>query len=425
MTSSKQNPEIPELAWLLNTKEDKKKDSFLFFVAFDVVNSTEIKSHNYISIIEYQKHLKNSFSNITDMLFEKDQGFRLWKFLGDEFIYCVEVAARNSLAEYVGVAYSTLKNINSTSSFLRFKAVSWLAFFDKEENIKVEFEGSDIGIDYIGKHIDLGFRLGKHSTRNRLILSLLVVQFLFQLADDSVEKKIYFMGNRDLKGIWGVDLYPIFWYEDLVKINYDYYEKNDLGFFKNPTDSGNEVANILCDILNNEPWKLPDKFLNAFKNLPDTEGKGKRRPEGREDIRYRNELHVATVIYNIRSDKFLIGKRSNIKTILPDIWEFGGGQIHLEEKISDGARRKAKEEFNIEVDPRDDIVSLYFISEQKINGIKIFCLTDDDKVEIDNSQHQNYRWVSLDELKELNPDECIEKLYDEALTFYNEYKSKK
>jgi len=239
--------------------------------------------------------------------------------------------------------------------------------------------------------------------------------------EERIKKNIHFMGNRDLKGIWGVDLYPVFWYEELP-IEYDYYEKNNPDFFTYETHSESIVEKILNDIETNEQWKLPASQINRFKELPVKDYHNYRKTAGRENARYKIELHIAPVIFNTNTEKFLIAKRSNEKSILPGKWEFGGGQIVYPERITDGAVRKARDEFNIDVKPVEEILTLYYINDFRINGIKMLCLTTKDEVQINLTQHQEYRWVALLEMKELNPDDCIDRMYEDAKNFYSKYK---
>ena len=93
---------------------------------------------------------------------------------------------------------------------LPLKGTAWLAGFPVT-NMVIEFP--DIGRDYVGPSIDLGFRLAGRATRKKFVISadlaLMLVDAVRALRMSEDDFPIHFSGRESFKGI--SNEYPVFW----------------------------------------------------------------------------------------------------------------------------------------------------------------------------------------------------------------------
>jgi len=71
--------------------------------------------------------------------------------------------------------------------------------------------------EYYGNDIDAGYRLGKYSRSDRMILSFELAYLLEKFGEG---KYLHIIAYESLKGIWRNRLYPIIWYyrpKDVIK----------------------------------------------------------------------------------------------------------------------------------------------------------------------------------------------------------------
>jgi len=146
----------------------------------------------------------------------------VWKYVGDEVILTAELQCEHQPHMLVHATRETVGELNTRfrredykptpDKALEFKATMWVAGFPSA-NIELALPGPDNRPlkDYFGPSIDLGFRLTKHATGARIVLSASLVYLLQKYnseADPAV--KIYSGGNVQLKGIKKGE-HPLFW----------------------------------------------------------------------------------------------------------------------------------------------------------------------------------------------------------------------
>ena len=268
-----------------DTKKQKKnehsEDTICLFLSFDICNSTEIKG-NYL----------NWETIIKEFYHKEDVSYlRKWKNIGDEIVYVGEYSGLQQLIDIIESAYRTISSIESTlnsvaeldtksgisKSNINVKATLWLAHLSESSQIgrkTIYMEDID---EFIGTHIDEGFRMATKTSGGKLLIDPKIVYIvlyfiLFRLyhigcpsrnstnftnrfienhlndldekilldtkkeiskiAYDFFDKKsiyspaevseklnfllknMYFMNFIPLKGIWNGKPYPIFWYFD-------------------------------------------------------------------------------------------------------------------------------------------------------------------------------------------------------------------
>ncbi len=124
---------------------------------------------------------------------------------------------------------------------------------------------------------------------------------------------------------------------------------------------------------------------------------------------------VAAIIVN--NDKILITKRSN-KMKLGGMWEFPGGKIEPGENEQQCIIREIKEELYLDIS-----VSKHFLNnkhEYEFGSVYLssyICKIENGNIKL--IEHENYNWVSIEELSNFNfvpADECIvKKLIEEGI----------
>jgi hypothetical protein len=224
----------------------------------------------------------------------------VWKSIGDEILFTDVLCSEAQVAAQVMAFYDALHIIDESVNEhgLGVKGTIWTAGFPIR-NKEVRFSmgepsytsvkgdhtdpetGDNIVIagtwfnDFVGPEIDSGFRLTKHTSRRRILVSLDVADFLTR-NNRPHPIRVHHVGWRNLKGCYGDRPYPIFW------ISRDDLSRNkDLELWE-------------------EPWEgWPDDLAQQF-------FKGK--PKNRDDLqrfidRYRSRMQdVGMIKPYIRSE---------------------------------------------------------------------------------------------------------------------------
>lgn len=145
---------------------------------------------------------------------------RLWKILGDELVFAMEIKRAVDACIYVDALTAALSDWNRAVLAQRkvsaamperpllVKGAAWLADFPVT-NAVLPIEGNHH--DYIGPSMDTGFRLAKLASPRRLALS---VELAWLLLRENEQRKIEFAGRtRELKGVACDSGYPQLWIE--------------------------------------------------------------------------------------------------------------------------------------------------------------------------------------------------------------------
>ncbi len=224
-------------------------EAFIFF-SVDIVNSAAYKSQH---INDWGGDFKAFLEGFPDEVngtvrsYEKVIGLpdpKIWKRLGDEILFHLNineffnvVVGKNNLTRYELVLHYTIcfkkainrynqksdEKLNKHERAFKLKGTAWFAnlvcgpnYDEKYGNIIIDFEKSNSGgkkeYDFIGRQIDIGFRIGKYSTLNKFVISveyaiLLLRDNYLTLEDEGI--KIYYDGRKVLKGILEHLGYPI------------------------------------------------------------------------------------------------------------------------------------------------------------------------------------------------------------------------
>jgi len=166
---------------------------------------------------------------ISESEVESRHSVNVWKYIGDEVVLMAELACEKHAFLHVLVLAETLNYFNrnfaderipdDSKGLLRFKGTAWVAGFPVA-NIELCLPGSvakDRTIkDFLGPSMDLGFRLSKFSSKDKLVIS---ASLAFLIAKPAVEgsgtKKdpppLCFGASVEIKGVRG-GKHPLIWY---------------------------------------------------------------------------------------------------------------------------------------------------------------------------------------------------------------------
>src|SRR5699024_10242748 len=181
-------------------------------------------------------------------------------------------------------------------------------------------------IDFLGPEIDLGFRLSKFVGTSKVAVSAELAFILFRKRGDvshiskysyQVEERLKVLSFEKLKGIWGSRRYPIIWYmNDWSAESFQYDEHYNSNLAQIVINEQYENINTIIERLSNldsQDEKQKDNFVEY--NIPD----------------YKlAEVHCAAICFNDEGE-ILIGKRPVDKKTLNSKWEFGCGQVKLDQ----------------------------------------------------------------------------------------------
>jgi len=147
----------------------------------------------------------------------------LWKYIGDEVVLMAELGKEHPPSLYVLALAETIKYFNSCfeteKTFkdgklkLYFKGTAWVAGFPAS-NIELKLTGKDHEEnDFIGPSIDLGFRLSKFATKDKLIISASLVFLIINQLDTKEQQFNFPLCFGCFKKVKGIkNKHPLIWH---------------------------------------------------------------------------------------------------------------------------------------------------------------------------------------------------------------------
>lgn len=311
----------------------------ILFFSYDFVNSTYYKTQN---VAKWMDIFNDVFGDLNDRVMEAMPGAVIWRILGDEIIYVVNVNNEDTLCEYIRLIYKILfeenKWLDKKKIELSFKCAAWIGLVSNQD--KSEFYNRTLQYDidlahgrsifeFIGNDIDAGFRIKQKTFSGQLILSFELASLYIQKIQQN--EQIIILGYSELKGIWNGRLYPIIIYYDkkyffqknyMDTLPYDIVHANSLiaqyyAKIEKTYDSKivqTQLEKITSDIGLKEKMDLLRKSLDTP-------------PTGWlvDAMRNRHELylHIAVVCCCFDEKRVLIAQRSSERDKLSGVWEFG------------------------------------------------------------------------------------------------------
>ena len=195
--------------------------SYRLFMSVDLQNSTSFKKNSYKNGVpenaEWAWVFENFYRDFFD-IFRNELNIyahlpvpSIWKCLGDEIIFQVEITDSADVLKYVLSFRKAIESYNEKAKcgrnkHLQSQGTVWGAGFPVRNHcIEIPGTNNEKQADFIGLDIDIGFRISKYSKPERLVLSL-PIAYILSLHD--CENIRYY----DEINAQGVDAeYPIFW----------------------------------------------------------------------------------------------------------------------------------------------------------------------------------------------------------------------
>lgn len=213
-------------------REEPRSSLRLFFSA-DIAGSTAFKNQSrkreengrphWLSLYEsFFSEFSLRVTNEWAELKGKGAPASVWKLAGDEILLAQEI---QQIGDVWTAVRAFKKALSSYQDYIRqkfdpnlgLKGAVWCAGFPviNSEIVVEDSAGersSPIVRDYIGPSIDAGFRLSRHATPSRTIVSPELAWLLSSLAIEAAETiiGIYYDGDVELKGVFGGRPVPLF-----------------------------------------------------------------------------------------------------------------------------------------------------------------------------------------------------------------------
>lgn len=224
-----------------------KRARSILFLSADLVGSTSHKQTDpewQVSFLSFYAQYPRYLDAAKVALGGKSMEFKLWKAIGDEIVYEVEVRSEKEIARAVRIWLATMDTCEDEilhDKKLALKGSAFIATFpgpDSEVAISRHPRPEDsidsiilqndevIGArraekkyqyDYMGPSIDIGFRVASLATRRHFTMTVEVTRGMARdahdrsaLGDSNAAADMDFMGLQELKGVWDGRSYPVF-----------------------------------------------------------------------------------------------------------------------------------------------------------------------------------------------------------------------
>lgn len=114
-----------------------------------------------------------------------------------------------------------------------------------------------------------------------------------------------------------------------------------------------------------------------------------------------------------KDGKYLATRRPIDDDYMPNLWDTPGGTINFGEKIIDALNREIKEETDLTVKVSDVIFCYNHLSGEERHQFELVYSCDyiGGEIKLDPQEHQEYRWVTLEEMESLPKIEFLEELF--------------
>lgn len=120
-----------------------------------------------------------------------------------------------------------------------------------------------------------------------------------------------------------------------------------------------------------------------------------------------DKLHIVAVTATIRrSDgRYLIVKRADHEIAHPGMWAFPGGKVEGRESIEEALRKEVQEEVGLKALPGKVLLKDAAFTRPDGQTVKVLSFlveVESDDVQLDTRDFSDYRWVTAEELGDLN-----------------------
>lgn len=389
--------ELIESKLIKNSNDKNNKNGAFLFISFDLVNSTNFKSlyptkwpvifNRFYELVE--NHALKSFINSA-----------VWRYAGDEILFYKQIDEISDLYDVPKLAHRVIKTVTEalnsrygeTKNILFIKSTLWVAeaTFVKSQNLSesdailnnliINFDiNQKRNVDFLGSDIDLGFRISEYAQRDKVVVSAELAYLLYRergIIEEScnydVLDSLRIVSYENLKGIWNNRHYPIIWYHES-------WEQPDEMFLYDEHFNSEIVSKIKSKEFSDE-MKI-DRLKKIFTEVDNLEKvnsivsclKDSSPIDVLPSVSQYNqvELHCVAVCFNDEGH-ILIAKRPSDKRRLPNIWEFGCGQLKKSQDFIECLSESYKEDFGADLDFQSELIPIStYVMEDKLEGRKI------------------------------------------------------
>ncbi|MFA5026222.1 MAG: NUDIX domain-containing protein [Candidatus Shapirobacteria bacterium] len=104
-----------------------------------------------------------------------------------------------------------------------------------------------------------------------------------------------------------------------------------------------------------------------------------------------------------KDGKYLVTRRSPDNGYMPNLWDTPGGTIHYGEEISTALKREIYEETGLTCEQKEILFVYSFMSGPHRHQFQLLyrCQYLKGDISLTSGDHNEYRWVTQDELKKL------------------------
>jgi|GEM_PF-2407469 NUDIX domain len=415
---------------------NKSKESItgtVFFLSFDIVNSTQFK---VVEPSKWVSKTKDFYKGIKEKIEEISDTARVWKSQGDEVLIYFTINDIKKLYNCIENIYSILKELikniqeNEGKSLLSVQATLWVALVSEDkkddQNINLAISSTfQSGYDFIGPDIDFGFRIASKSAGGIICMDPKIVAMLVKSSEKNYTlehwKKFRLIDFVQLKGIWRDRFVPIIWYHPEIEapkkiFPYDEKKRNELVkcLLEKKTKSKDalDIMKIFDDLGKNETI---DELVEDIGKFSVDIGA---MPQNRIA-----EVHMVAILFNEEKSKTFCAKRSESKPRFPNYWEHGCCQLKRgEESPEQIIKQQYKNDFGIDIvefkkDYRLENKELYIVCSYSFkdaygNIIPGFIVTGIAKEFIpenwNKDKHSQLKWMTIEEIHKLDNSECVE-----------------
>lgn len=424
-------------------RDNLKEDGEVYLLySFDLVNSTKYKamSNRWPSVFQ-------SFYRLTAFSMEKKiKNICEWKYIGDEILFAKKIISEDDILEALSsvneiknyVLDEIEKKFSDVKGILNIKSVVWLTRaieIPDDENIQLKEKSvilkKESSIDFLGKDIDCGFRLGKYVEHGKIVLGVKYCYCLMHYfkqrktasiteeksnaIKEIIEKNISLISYKNLKGIWNDNPYPIIWYhpnweEPKEVFNYFDHLNSPLvqEFIKN--HSNHELVkdfykiDYIKDLI--KYHQLEDETRKIIKIIGEQieeheketqNSKGKYRDQNKSKA----EVHCSVLIVT-EDNKILIFKRPNSKKVESGKWDFGSGYLDGSSSWEQALSKFYLEKYNINLNLKDnlEIINSFWLEDECVAGVIFMTRISKEELDLRNEsdKYSEYKLESLETL---------------------------
>ncbi|GBU25371.1 hypothetical protein R83H12_02014 [Fibrobacteria bacterium R8-3-H12] len=407
--------------------------TYLFF-SFDLVNSTSFKN----TVKRWGKIFDGFIKQSKKLMEEAFPSARIWKMIGDEILFYLQVNSPEVLYEApeksFGILQKCIEFINNepeVKSNLSVKATIWAAVVndseekDTERNTNIIVKDRNFYeylFDFLGPDIDIGFRISKFAKSSVLVieakLACLITKLETEMEKEHISEYMRIVSYEELKGVWNGRRYPIVWYRTDWSYSkdmfiYDEKYKDDIVRRIEDTegkclDSVSRLTKIFSDLNKLDTIKKLKTEINQEANL---------KPELNIPKDRLCEMHIVAICINSKKE-ILVAKRTK-KSTLSEKWEFGCSQLHFNQDFIDAINEGYKNDFGIKVEfLGENPIAVYHFKKEKENerlvpGVIFLCkITEgENSIKQDTKNHSEYKFVNKENYKEIPETDAVPDFY--------------